>query len=64
MEEKQKLICDKCKVEMVELEVQFSYLDRSFRYKVPRCKECGQVYIPEELVDGRISDVEKSLEDK
>lgn len=64
MEEKQKLTCDKCKVEMVELEVEFSYLNRSFRHKVPRCPECGQVYIPEKLAIGRMSEVEKNLEEK
>ncbi len=64
MEEKQKLICDKCQVEMVELEVEFSYLNRSFRHKVPRCPECGQVYIPEKLAAGRMSEVEKNLEEK
>jgi hypothetical protein len=31
MEEKQKLICDRCKVEMAEFEAEFSYLNRSFR---------------------------------
>ncbi len=64
MEEKPTLICDKCKVELVELEVEFSYLNRSFRHKVPRCPECGQVYISEELAGGRMSDVEKNLEEK
>lgn len=64
MEEKQKLICDKCKVEMAELEVEFSYLNRSFRHKVPRCPECGQVYIPEKLASGRMNEVEKNLEEK
>ena len=43
MEEKQRLICDKCKVELAELEVQFSYLGKSFRHKVSRCPQCGQV---------------------
>lgn len=64
MEEKQTLICDKCKVEMADIEVQFSYLDKSFRHKVKRCPKCGQVCISEELVKGRMSQVEKMLEDK
>ena len=34
MEEKQILICDKCKVEMEEIDANFSYLDRTFRHKV------------------------------
>ena len=64
MEEKPILICDKCKVEMVEMDAEFSYLNRSFRHKVPRCPVCGQVYIPERLAKGRMSEVEKNLEEK
>lgn len=64
MEEKLILICDKCKVEMKESEIEFSYLNRAFRHKVPRCPECGQVHIPEELAKGRMSEVEMMLEDK
>ena len=64
MEEKQTLICDKCNVELEEREVEFKYLDRAFRHKVPRCPQCGQVFIPADLVKGRMKDVEKMLEDK
>ena len=59
-----KLICDKCNVEMQLIEVQFKYLSRSFRYKVPRCPQCGQVSLPEELVNGRMSEVEAMIEEK
>ena len=64
MEEKQTLICDKCKIEMTDIEVQFSYLGKSFRHKVKRCPKCGQVCISEETVNGRMSMAEKMLEDK
>ncbi|MDR0852402.1 MAG: hypothetical protein LBN36_07890 [Clostridiales Family XIII bacterium] len=64
MEEKQTLICDKCQVEMADMDVQFSYLNRSFRHKVKRCPICGQVCLSEELVTGRISAVEGLMEDK
>lgn len=64
MGEKSILICDKCQVEMEEIEVQFKYIGKSFRHKVMRCSVCGQVYLPEELVNGRMADVEKKLEDK
>lgn len=64
MEEKQKLICERCQVDLEEKEVEFTYLNRAFRHKVPRCPECGQVFIPEELARGRISQVETLLEDK
>jgi len=64
MEKKQKLICLKCNVEMEKMDVQFTYLDRSFHHKVLRCPKCGQVSLPEDLVSGRISEVEKLMEDK
>ena len=64
MEEKQKLICDRCKVKMKEMDAQFSYLGKSFRHKVNRCPECGQICLSEELVTGRMSEVESMMEDK
>lgn len=64
MEKKQILICDRCKVELKEMDVQFSYLGKSFRHKVNRCPQCGQVCLSEELVTGRMSQVESMMEDK
>lgn len=64
MAEKQILICDKCKVEMEEIDANFSYLDRTFRHKVLRCPQCGQVVLSEELVTGRMSEVEALIEEK
>lgn len=46
------------------IEVQFKYLSRTFRHKVPRCPECGQVSLPEELVTGKMADVEAMIEEK
>ncbi len=60
----EKLMCDKCEVEMEMIEVSFDYLSRGFRHKVPRCPVCGQVSLPEELVTGKMSDVESMIEDK
>ena len=64
MEEKQTLICDKCQVELEEHEAQFSYLNRSFRHKVKRCPKCGQVCLSEDIVMGRMSEVEGLMEEK
>lgn len=64
MEEKQILMCRKCQAEMIEMDVEFTYLNRSFRHKVPRCPECGQVYIPEILALGKMKEVEQNLEEK
>lgn len=64
MEKKSNLICDACQIDLEELEVQFTYLDKFFRHKVLRCPSCGQVYLSEELVEGRMRDVEKTMEEK
>ena len=64
MEKNEKLLCEKCQVEMLPLELEFSYLKRSFHHEVLRCPSCGQVYVPEDLATGRMSEVETLLEDK
>lgn len=64
MEEKTKLMCGKCGVEMAPAPTQFSYLGHVFRTEVLRCPSCGQVFIPESLARGRMAEVETILEDK
>lgn len=64
MGEKWNLICDHCQLELKEMEVQFTYLKKGFRHKVLRCPQCGQVYLSEELVTGRMRQVERQLEEK
>ncbi|MBQ2678223.1 MAG: hypothetical protein Q4A48_01090 [Bacillota bacterium] len=64
MEKKSTLTCSKCNVELQEFEANFVYLEKTLQHKVLRCPECGQVYLPEEMVRGRIREVEDSLEEK
>ena len=64
MDNQPKMICNACELELKPANTNFSYLGHSFRAEVPRCPGCGQVYIPEELVKGRIAEVEMELEDK
>ena len=64
MEKKSTLTCSKCNVELHEFEANFVYLEKTLQHKVLRCPECGQVYLPEEMVRGRIREVEDSLEEK
>jgi len=59
-----KMICHHCQLEMKPAKVDFSYLGHSFYADVPKCPGCGQVYISEELAEGRIAEVEMQLEDK
>ena len=59
-----KLICAKCAVPLVKGEAKFTYLEHDFTHTVPRCPQCGTIYISEELTRGRIAEVETELEDK
>jgi len=64
VDDTQEMICNLCDMELVTANVGFSYLGHSFRADVPKCPGCGQVYISEGLVKGRIAEVEMELEDK
>jgi len=64
MSEKRVLKCGKCKLELVEKQVMFSYMRRSFGHTVPVCPRCGKVFISRELAEGRMAEVEVLLEDK
>ncbi|MBQ8975336.1 MAG: hypothetical protein IJ072_06410 [Oscillospiraceae bacterium] len=56
--------CCKCRVEMEERDAVFTYLGHELHHSALCCPLCGQVFIPEELVDGKITEVETMLEDK
>ena len=58
------MICGKCQEKLVQAEISFSYMKHIFSAEVPRCPVCGQVFISEDLVKGRIAQVEMELEDK
>lgn len=64
MEEKKTLICHLCQVEMKMSQVFLNYLGSSFHTDLLKCPKCGQVYIPEDLVKSRVTEVEMQLEDK
>ncbi len=64
MAEKKVFICCKCQKELQPTKTYLSYLGHSFFADILKCSECGQVYIPEELVKSRIAEVEMQLEDK
>jgi NAD-dependent SIR2 family protein deacetylase len=63
MDEK-KWKCFRCSELLVKKPVVFEYMNRSFSYEVPVCPKCGKVYISEALAEGRMAEVEASLEDK
>lgn len=62
--EASELQCERCGVALELKKTYFSYLGHAFHTDLPRCPVCGQVYIDEELVKGRMSRVERELEEK
>lgn len=60
----EKLICFRCRKELEPKQTFFNYLDHSFHTDILCCPECGEVFIPEALVKGRMAEVERQLEDK
>ena len=64
MAEARTLVCFKCRKELELRKTDFTYLGHTFYADLPRCPECGQVYISEELVRSRIAEVEMNMEDK
>ena len=64
VENKEKLICCRCNKELVPTQTFFDDLGHNFHTDILRCPECGEVYIPESLVKGRMAEVEQELEDK
>ena len=59
-----KLTCMKCKVKLEKGKAKFLYLDNGFPVELPVCPQCGQAFVPEELVKGKMLEVEKMLEEK
>ncbi len=56
--------CAKCDKELVVKKTLFSYLGHTFSHEVLRCPKCGNVFIPQELAEGRMAEVETQMEDK
>ena len=42
----------------------FDYLGHNFHTDILCCPKCGEVFLPEPLVTGRMAEVERELEDK
>ncbi|NTV91692.1 MAG: DNA-binding protein [Clostridiales bacterium] len=59
-----KLFCVKCKVKMEPADVNLEYLGHRMTHKFPVCPVCGQIFIPEDIVSGKMHQVETELEDK
>lgn len=62
--EDRKIICGKCNLALVLQKQEFTYQRQVLSADLLKCPQCGQVYIPEKLVKGKMFEVEKALEDK
>ncbi len=58
------LICGKCNIPLEKKTTYFKYMGFDFNADLPCCPSCKQVYIPEELVTGKMQKVEMELEEK
>jgi NAD-dependent SIR2 family protein deacetylase len=56
--------CRKCGCGLKTQKVVFDYLGHSFSHELPRCPQCGKALITGELAEGKITEVETTLEDK
>jgi len=57
-------LCTKCSLPLEMGKVDVGYLGSMFPVDLLRCPNCGQVFIPEDLAEGKMAEVEKLLEDK
>lgn len=57
-------MCEKCGQRLTVGQVTVEYLGNRFTTELPRCPECGLVYISEDLATGKMAEVEQLLEDK
>ena len=58
------LMCAKCRKPLVLGKIKANYLGNSFEVELPRCPDCGFVYVSEALALGKMLQVEQALEDK
>ncbi len=58
------LMCNRCKKTLEIRDVTFRYLSYEVTEPLPCCPECGQVYLDEALVRGKMLEAETEMEDK
>jgi uncharacterized Zn finger protein len=62
--EAENIICHLCGIPLQNVRVELTYMGHIFHTDLPKCPQCGQVFVPEDLVKGKMADVETELEDK
>jgi hypothetical protein len=56
--------CGKCNEALVMKKTVFSYLGHTVAHDVQVCPKCGKIYIPQDLAEGKMAELEEKLEDK
>jgi hypothetical protein len=56
--------CGRCRCDLVTRKVVLDYMGYSISHDLPVCPKCGKVYVSKELAEGRMCEVEQTLEDK
>lgn len=56
--------CVKCDRELEPVKLTLNYLGHQITHEFPQCPVCGNVFISEEIVTGKMLQVEYMLEDK
>ena len=56
--------CARCRRPLEPAQVSVSYLGNAYPVELLQCKQCGQVFVPEDLALGKMAEVEQTLEDK
>lgn len=59
-----KIFCCKCQEMLTSQKVRFSYLGCDFNVDMLKCPGCGQVFIPKDIVEEKMANVEQALEGK
>ncbi len=56
--------CAKCRRPLEPATISVAYMNNAYPVELLQCKQCGQVYVPEDLALGKMAHVEQMLEDK
>lgn len=56
--------CQSCNEPLQLLPVDITYMGSVFQVDLPRCPTCGFTFIPPDLAEGKMLEVERILEDK
>ena len=58
------MICVNCDKELEPTKINLNYLGHRITHEFPACPVCGNLFISEEIVTGKMYEVETELEDK